>query len=305
MVFACKWSECALVWKGNEYPNATVYGQQSGSIGSVININHTEPVGFYHFAHSFVRGNWRSEAESAPALLAKSCHDIDLLRYWMSPATCTAVSSFGSLRHFTATNRPKGAAERCLECEMDAACPYSARKIYLDRAAAGHTGWPVSVITDIPDIESVAEALRTGPYGRCVYGGCDNDVVDNQIVALEFGAAGATATFSMIAFSEKLCVRQTTIYGSHGQLSVTDDRHVRHFDFATQTETIYDTLAGCDPSVMRGHGGSDFFLMDSWVRAVATGDVTLVSTSARDALASHLLVFEAEAARHDRVVRPL
>ncbi len=105
----------------------------SGAIGDVVTIQRLEPVGFWHQAHSFVRGNWRNEGESCFMLLAKSCHDIDWLRYVMG-VPCEAVSSFGTLKHFRKEPQPEGASDRCLDCAVEATCPYSAKRIYL-------TGW--------------------------------------------------------------------------------------------------------------------------------------------------------------------
>ena len=63
----------------------------SGVLGEIITINHFENIGFYHFAHSYVRGNWKNEATSTFSLLAKSCHDLDLLQYWMGDKKCIQV----------------------------------------------------------------------------------------------------------------------------------------------------------------------------------------------------------------------
>ncbi|RPI91360.1 MAG: gfo/Idh/MocA family oxidoreductase, partial [Chloroflexi bacterium] len=154
----------------------------SGAIGEVVSVQHLEPVGYWHQAHSFVRGSWRNEKESSFMLLAKSCHDLDWLSYIVGEH-CLSVSSFGSLKHFKRSEKPAAAgnATRCLHCNYEPNCPYSAKKIYIaDRLAQGHTGWPVSVLTPQPTLETVTAALENGPYGRCVYE-CDNDVVDHQV----------------------------------------------------------------------------------------------------------------------------
>ncbi|KAF1390682.1 hypothetical protein PFLUV_G00060540 [Perca fluviatilis] len=272
-------------------------------IGDVMHIQHFEPVGFYHFAHSFVRGNWRNEAESSFALLAKSCHDIDLIHHWAGPRRCVKVSSFGSVSHFGKENKPTGAGNRCLDCSVEKNCPYSACKIYLDRVKQGHTGWPVSVIcpSSFPDIESVTEALRTGPYGRCVYE-CDNDVCSNQVVNMEF-EGGLTAAFSMVAFTEELCKRKTTIYGSKGELSC-DSHEIRVFDFLTQRSTKHTAHNDAPRQFgMSGHGGADYYLMDAFISAVAQNDPSLIRAGPKETLLSHLLVFEAERSRlESRVV---
>jgi len=120
---------------------------RAGAIGEVVNIQHLEPIGHAHFAHSYVRGNWHSEADSTFMLMAKCCHDVDLLRYMMG-RPCLRVSSFGSLANFTREKKPEGSGERCLDCPVEAGCAYSAKKIYLERAEAGCFGWPVAPILD-------------------------------------------------------------------------------------------------------------------------------------------------------------
>ncbi|CAK6951176.1 putative oxidoreductase YteT isoform X1 [Scomber scombrus] len=275
----------------------------AGVIGDVIHIQHFEPVGFYHFAHSYVRGNWRNEEESSFALLAKSCHDIDLIHHWAGGRRCVKMSSFGSVSHFSKENKPEGAADCCLDCSVEAACPYSARKIYLDRVKQGHTGWPVSVIcpSSFPDIESVSEALRTGPYGRCVYK-CDNDVCSNQVVNMEF-EGGLTAAFSMVAFTEEICQRKTTVYGSKGELSY-DGHGIQVFDFLTQKSTKHTAHNNAPGHFgMSGHGGADYHLINAFISAVANNDPSLIRSGPEETLLSHLLVFEAERSRlESRVV---
>ncbi|XP_042348634.1 putative oxidoreductase YteT [Plectropomus leopardus] len=275
----------------------------AGVIGDVIHIQHFEPVGFYHFAHSFVRGNWRNEAKSSFSLLAKSCHDIDLIHHWAGGRRCVKVSSFGSVSHFGKVNKPADAGNRCLDCSIEKDCPYSACKIYLDRVKQGHTGWPVSVIcpSSFPDIESVTEALRTGPYGRCVYE-CDNDVCSNQVVNMEF-EGGLTAAFSMVAFTEEICERKTTIYGSKGELTY-GNHEIRVFDFLTQRSEKHTTRSDVPQGFgMTGHGGADYHLMDAFISAVANNDPSLIRSGPEETLLSHLLVFEAERSRvESRVV---
>lgn len=273
----------------------------SGVLGDVVSIQHLEPVGWWHQAHSFVRGNWRNEAESSPMLLAKSCHDLDWLRYVMG-VPCRRVASFGSLKHFRPQEKPAqaGGAKRCLECAYEPECPYSARRIYLGRVAAGHTGWPVDVLT--PDVTeaSVTEALRTGPYGRCVYD-CDNDVVDHQVVSLEFDG-GRTATFTMAAFNRSRH-RETHIFGTRGEL-YGDGERLRHFDFLTEKTEVIDT-AVTDGSILGGHGGGDYGLMHSFVEAVATGQAQHVLSGPDESLETHLMVFASERSRHCGTVETL
>ncbi|XP_066283752.1 putative oxidoreductase YteT isoform X2 [Branchiostoma lanceolatum] len=275
----------------------------SGVIGDVVHIQHMEPVGFWHFAHSFVRGNWRKTEESSFSLLAKSCHDVDLISYWLAKSRCVKVSSFGSLTHFKPENKPAGAASRCLDCQVENTCPYSAKMIYMKMVQQGHTGWPVSVVCpqEPVDMENLTEALRTGPYGRCVYE-CDNDVVSNQVVNFQFDG-GQTASFNMVAFTQEICERQTRISGTKGELRCSGPGPVYVYDFLTQKSTEH-RCETAPPNMMRGmHGGADFFLIDAFVRAVQSGDSSAVLTGPQDTLQSHLLVFAAEQARlQDRVI---
>ena len=237
---------------------------ESGAIGELVNVQHLEPVGWYHFAHSYVRGNWHNEAQSSSMLMAKCCHDLDWLR-WIFARPCTAVSSFGSLRHFTRAHRPANATDKCLTCPEQDKCAYSAKRIYLDAAKSGTTTWPVNIVAENPTVENVEAALRTGSYGRCVYGGMDNDVLDNQVVNMEF-EGGLTASFTVAAFTQEICVRKTRLFGTKGQIEG-DGNVIRVFDFETLQSTTYEPLKEFKPpnTMMTGHTFGDYFLMKVWL----------------------------------------
>ncbi|HEU4348849.1 MAG TPA: gfo/Idh/MocA family oxidoreductase, partial [Actinoplanes sp.] len=164
-------------------------------------------------------------------LLAKSCHDIDWLLY-LAGQPARRVSSFGGLSHFRPSEKPAGAADRCLDCAVEPDCPYSAKRLYLSRLADDPGGWPLSVVTPVATEESLLAELRTGRYGRCVYSG-DNDVVDHQVVIMEL-ADGATVSFTMTAFTPHER-RKTRIFGTHGYLDG-DGARLRVVDFRTGAE---------------------------------------------------------------------
>ncbi len=231
-------------------------------------------------------------------LLAKCCHDLDWISHIMD-VPCTAVHSFGSLKHFRKEEQPEGAADRCVDCAVEATCPYSAKKIYSHFLEKGLKGWPLDVLTSDVTEENIAEALRTGPYGRCVYA-CDNDVVDHQIVNMQF-EGGQTASLTMTAFTESTA-RKIRIFGTKGELDC-DSSTIRHFDFLTdQWETIETDPV--DHSILGGHGGGDYGLMKAFIGAIAHNDPSLVLSGPAETLESHRMVFAAETARREeRVVR--
>ncbi|MFB6614591.1 Gfo/Idh/MocA family protein [Streptomyces sp. NPDC085524] len=264
----------------------------SGRLGEVVSVQHLEPVGFWHQAHSFVRGNWRREDEATTMLMAKSCHDLDWLQYVLGQPP-VRVSSFGRLSHFRPENRPDGAADRCLDCAVETTCAYSAKREYGERLARGERGWPLRVVVDEFDPQALETALREGPYGRCVYA-CDNDVVDHQVVAMEF-ASGATATFTMTAFTES-ADRLTRVFGTRGELRG-DGKRLTLYDFLTRTEETIGLAGQGAMDAAGGHGGGDAGLMDAFVAAVATGDPSRVKSGPRESLTSHLTVLAAERAR--------
>jgi len=270
----------------------------SGAIGEVVSMQHLEPVGYWHQAHSFVRGNWRNEKESSFMLLSKSCHDMDWIRYIMGEP-CESLSSFGTLKHFKRSEKPAaaGEAKRCLNCAYEPQCAFSAKKIYLGRLAQGETGWPVNVVAPEPTVETVTAALADGPYGRCVYE-CDNDVVDNQVVSMQF-AGGRTAVFTMTAFNQA-ANRKTRVFGTRGELYGDGDT-IQVFDFLTdQTRTISTEMN--EESAMGGHGGGDYGLMDRFVAAVAARDQAMILSGPDESLETHRMVFAAERARCDHKV---
>ncbi len=187
------------------YFQALYHIAAGGRYGRLLDVNHTENIGYFHFAHSFVRGNWRREDETAPMLLAKSCHDLDFIN-WLMGGGCQSVSSVGSLAYFTQEHAPKGAGARCLDCPAPVknACPYDAERLYITTPLhrATFLRFMGDVLTGKPRFTRADKyaALRTGPYGRCVYA-CDNDVCDHQSALLDYG--GRQAVLTVTAFAQR------------------------------------------------------------------------------------------------------
>ena len=269
-----------------------------GAVGDLVSLQHLENVGWWHQAHAFVRGFWRNEAESSFMLLSKSCHDLDWIRY-MFGVPCRKLSSFGSLKHFRKEEKPPaaGAAKRCVECAYEPDCPYSAVKIYLT-GVDPKPSWPSATLVAEWSVENLKKAVAEGPWGRCVYE-CDNDVVDNQVVNMEF-AGGRTACFTMTAFNAG-GHRKSRLFGTRGEI-YGDGRNIELFDFLTRKRSVIDTNVA-DGTIAGGHGGGDEGLMGAFLRAVATGDRSAILSGPDETLESHRMVFAAERARReDRVV---
>jgi predicted dehydrogenase len=264
-------------------------------MGEVVSVQHLEPIGDFHFTHSYVRGNWRNEAESSSVLLAKSCHDIDWLSHIVG-SRAVRVSSFGGLYEFRRDRAPEGAGDRCLDCSIEPGCAFSAKRLYLDAVERGDPwAWPTTVVSDVHTHDALESALRSGPYGRCVYRS-DNDVLDHQAVNIEY-ESGAVASFLLSAFTP-MGGRKTRIGGTLGHLDVADGtlELYRFIDGSTASYTATD-LAGTGSSADGGHGGGDAGLMNAWLQALSTDDWSYVSTDGRASLDTHRIVWAAEEAR--------
>jgi predicted dehydrogenase len=305
----------------------------SGVLEKIINVSHRENVAWWHMAHSFVRGNWRSRAQSTPMILAKCCHDLDLL-VWLLGDRAKTLSSVGNLLYYRPENAPPGASKRCLDdCPVAADCRYYAPFIYIDhtplvRAVADlgpgpaaraartylrapglirilsrfrsdfkqlsqYRGWPSSAVTLDPTPENLMMALQDGPYGRCVYH-CDNDVVDHQVVSMGF-ERGTSVTLTMHGHSH-LEGRMTRIEGSNATLTSAfsyGSSWIEVNEHRSDRRTRYNTSA----SLESGHGGGDHRLVAAFLKALHEDDPQVALTTARTSLESHLMAFAADEAR--------
>ena len=262
----------------------------SGVIGDVVHVTHTENVGYWHYAHSYVRGNWHRTEQASPMILAKCCHDMDILS-WLLKSRCKTISSFGDLRYFTEANAPAGSPARCTDgCPHSGTCPYYAPKLYL----SDETTWSTAFNALGPDqsYEARRRALEEGPYGKCVFHN-DNDVVDHQVASLLF-ENGVTVAFTMCAFSNA-CDRTMKFMGTKGELRASMDNNVievTEFGAGVMTGTtqVYTVKPGAT-----GHSGGDEGIMEEFV-SILKGTRQNTNTIAQS-VHSHVMAFAAEESR--------
>ncbi|MEG2596977.1 MAG: Gfo/Idh/MocA family oxidoreductase [Oscillospiraceae bacterium] len=268
----------------------------SGKIGDIVSIQAMENVAYWHQAHSFVRGNWRNSETTSPMVLQKCCHDMDIF-VWLTGKKCKRVSSFGSLNLFREDKAPEGSTDFCLGgCKVKKDCPYDAEKIYITNEKTGvehGAGFPSDIVTLNPTVDSVREALKAGPYGRCVYH-CDNNVVDHQIMALEM-EDGSTIDFTMCAFTNKVG-RAIKIMGTKGDIEANNDDNVIDVcAFGGKHEVIDVNTLATDFS---GHGGGDNRLVKDLLDLVQNeSSVGAALTSIDGSTESHLIALALEESR--------
>lgn len=263
-----------------------------GRIGEVMNLEAIERVGYWHQAHSFVRGNWHVSADATPMILAKCCHDMDLL-LWLTGKKCEKVTSFGHLSHYNAANKPEGAPERCGDgCPHAESCPYNAQAYYLDCFKRGGNCWPVNVVAPEPTEEKIIEALKVKDYGRCVYQ-MNNDVVDHQTLMLQM-EDDVTVAFTMSAFSAKggRCMR---LMGTKGEIFADMEKDIiTLMPFGGEEETFDIRKIATDLS---GHGGGDIRMIEDYLDVLEGKPMPGAMTTISRSVESHYICLAAEESR--------
>jgi len=262
---------------------------QSGVSGDIISIQHMEPIGYDHMSHSYVRGNWHNSNETTPIILAKSCHDLDILR-WLIDKPSKSIQAFGSLKWFIKENAPAGSTARCTDgCAVENTCPYSALEIYLRNKKRLH-------VFDLPDDKNLWDAaildkLKTTNYGRCVYR-MDNDQCDHYVTNILF-ENNITASFSMEAFTSYEG-RRTRVMGSMGDF-VGDMKKFTFTTFRGGKNTGWEQATDT-------HGGGDWRLMANWIQAIIKHDPGLLTSTIDQSIESHVMCFAAEKSRMEKQV---
>ncbi|WP_026905377.1 Gfo/Idh/MocA family protein [Pedobacter glucosidilyticus] len=263
-----------------------------GAIGEVVSIQHFEPIEHTHMAHSYVRGNWHNAKQTTPIILAKSCHDLDIIK-WIINKPSQKIVAMGDLKWFKKENAPEGSTARCTDgCKVERECPYSAIKEYYEkRKRLG--------VLDLPEDKTkhadvIMERLKTTNYGRCVYR-MENDQPDHYVTSIQF-ADSVTASFSMEAFTS-YHGRRTRIMGTMGdmvgdmeELVVSDFRTGKSVKFIPKVEDV----EGYKNS---GHGGGDWLLVKDFVQAVGQQNASILTSTIDESIESHIMSFMAEESR--------
>ena len=264
----------------------------SGDYGDIVCIQHSENLSWHHMAHSFVRGFFNND-RLTPMLLAKSCHDMDILTYIIGKDV-VKVSSFGSLKYFTKKNCPEGAPEFCLEgCPHYQTCPYDVSKIYFDEDTD-----PAYIRQQgvVKSKEQFRELMLKNRFGKCVFQ-TDNNVVDNQTVQIEF-EDNITVSFTMCGHNSTER-RMTKISMTNGEIEYDGTGHyIKASRFEPRQDETIDLI------IKGTHGGGDRAIMDNFVDAIVSNDKSILLTPIKNSLEGHLLVFAAEESRKtDKIIK--
>ena len=266
-----------------------------GALGDIVTINQTENIAYWHFALSYVRGPWKKMEDSTPTIIAKCCHDLDLI-LWLMNKKCKSVSSFGSLYHFRSDKAPKGSAEHCADCDESVRekCLYNAYKIYPERMKHGVVGGTARLIGK--DIVEVIDK-REDAIAKCVYHS-ENNAIDNQVVNICF-EDDSTAHLTMTAFSQE-CYRYLKVHGTQGEVYGNADEGILYYTRYGQPQQKIDVNEAFNKlgvQLSGGHGGGDTYLYMDFIDYITNDSPSVTRTTIEKSIVSHMLGFKAEESR--------
>lgn len=263
----------------------------AGTIGDVVCLEMTENIGYYHYAHSYCRGNWRNTDISTPLIVAKNCHDTDMI-CWLLGKKCLAVSSFGGLKHFKKENAPERSTEYCYTCPVKDTCKYNAFYVYNNEEYEKIAG--LAKHGGLGECEADINKSLSDPdnlYARCVYR-CDNNVCDNQIVNMQF-EDGIVAQLKSIAFTNDL-KRLITIHGTEGVIYKSEKGEI-------VVEKLNGETTSYKPEEPKGgyahHAGGDVAIIEQFIDYLEKGIQTKNITDIFDSVMGHKVAFLAEKSR--------
>lgn len=277
-----------------------------GDIGDIVSIEMNEHVNYHHMSVSYVRGKWRSEEVCfAPMLLAKSCHDIDLMMWMMNHTKPVAVSSFGGDFQYGPDKKPEGAGNRCMvDCPYNNECIYSAEKHYIDVLRWNQYVWEDDPQKINMSVEEKKERLKTdNPFGECLWNFDRGGNVDHQTLIVNF-ENGATGSFSMIGGAAK-SERNIHIIGTKGEIKGVFESSkylLRNMtpseSYAGFCEQEFDlNVTGDMIGAKGGHGGGDENLVLDFVEYINGHEPSVSCTTLEDSVVSHHTVFCANESR--------
>ena len=280
----------------------------SGEIGEIIEIESNEMVEIPHASASYIRGKWNNrDVCGSSMLLAKCCHDMDLMCWYDTDTNPVKVASFGGRYRYVPSKAPAGAGTRCLvDCQIEESCPYSCRKIHLDNECYTQYGFTClnKKYEDLTYEEKKTSLEKDNPHGRCIYK-TDSNIVDRQAVVVEFDN-GSIATHSMVSGVARLG-RWIHIIGTMGEIEGYAEQNcfrVRLYQPETckytEREVKIDCIASGD-----GHHGGDSRLVADFVNLVTDQPRSISSTVIEDSINGHLIVYAADESLDNGGVRVL
>lgn len=257
-----------------------------GTLGEIVNINSCENVAYWHHLHSYVRGNWHNTIETAPMILCKCSHDLDIVK-WLMDKEVDKVSSFGSNYYFKKSNKPLESSNRCFDCKLNKDCDYNCYKFYMKNRE-----WLIPFMGNDLSDDNIDKFLRASDFGRCAFD-MDNDTVDHQLVNILF-KDGTTASHTMNSFS-KYCYRDIHVFGTKGDLIGNFMDQMIHVNLYNDSEFDINIKDLTDD--LSGHGGGDALMIKELLDFFEKGIKTKSLTTLGESIISHKMAFLSESSR--------